>query len=180
MEASLRRVRSESMVGERHSRRKIFRFSSVSSGSFECHHSRARRCLFIMIDETGTRILILSRSGQSSDTENLCKRQFLQPCCPSKDTYLRLIALRAASSAGTLIDRMNLGFRSLRKNIAPFCLSERSEESLFLFLKIKRGEIPRFARRDKITRFFRTLFSPQALEIAEPARIIGAGKKFIA
>ena len=75
---------------------------------------------------------------------------------------------------------MNLGFRGWRKNIAPFCLSERSEESLFLFLKIKRGEIPRFGRNKKITRFFRTLFSPQALEIAEPARIIGAGKKFIA
>jgi hypothetical protein len=39
----------------------------------------------------------------------------------------------------------------MRKSIPTFCHSERSEESLFLFRGPKEGEIPRFARNDKIT-----------------------------
>jgi len=40
-----------------------------------------------------------------------------------------------------------------------FCHSERSEESLFLYLNLNRREIPRFARNDKINYFLRSLFS---------------------
>jgi len=39
-----------------------------------------------------------------------------------------------------------------------FCHSERSEESLFLFMVSNSREIPRFARNDKINNFFRSLF----------------------
>jgi hypothetical protein len=38
-----------------------------------------------------------------------------------------------------------------------FCHSERSEESLLLFLGLDGREIPRFARNDKINHFFRSL-----------------------
>src|SRR5450759_3674988 len=47
----------------------------------------------------------------------------------------------------------------LRKSAPPFCHSERSEESLFLFLDLNRGEIPRSARNDKIRYFFCSLCS---------------------
>jgi hypothetical protein len=50
-------------------------------------------------------------------------------------------------------------FKSLRKRAPSFCHSERSEESLFLFLGLNRREIPRFARNDKIGYFFRSLLS---------------------
>jgi len=39
-----------------------------------------------------------------------------------------------------------------------FCHSERSEESLLLFTRVRSGEIPRSARNDKIDYFFRILF----------------------
>jgi hypothetical protein len=39
--------------------------------------------------------------------------------------------------------------QAAEKMPSPFCHSERSEESLFLFLGLNRGEIPRFARNDK-------------------------------
>src|ERR1700688_3114510 len=39
-----------------------------------------------------------------------------------------------------------------------FCHSERSEESLFLFMELNRREILRFAQNDKINYFFRSLF----------------------
>jgi hypothetical protein len=45
------------------------------------------------------------------------------------------------------------------KVLDPFCHSERSEESLFLLLALKQGEIPPFARNDKINYFFRSVFS---------------------
>src|ERR1700739_396344 len=41
-----------------------------------------------------------------------------------------------------------------------FCHSERSEESLFLFMELNRREIPRFARNDKINYFFRRSLQP--------------------
>src|ERR1700685_2510610 len=50
-------------------------------------------------------------------------------------------------------------FKSLRKRAPSFCHSERSEESLFLFLVSNRREIPRFARNDKIGHIFRRLLS---------------------
>src|SRR5579862_6704433 len=43
--------------------------------------------------------------------------------------------------------------------LPPFCHSERSEESLFLFLNLIRKEIPRFAQNDKINYSFRSLLS---------------------
>src|SRR6202521_1757972 len=45
------------------------------------------------------------------------------------------------------------------KGPPPFCHSERSEESLFLFMELNRREILRFAQNDKINYFFRSLFS---------------------
>src|SRR5579863_10729958 len=47
-----------------------------------------------------------------------------------------------------------------------FCHSERSEESLFLFIGINRREIPRFARNDKINYFFRSLFRLRGFVLA--------------
>src|SRR5271166_2927983 len=41
-----------------------------------------------------------------------------------------------------------------------FCHSERSEESLLLFMGLNRREIPRSARNDKINYFFCSLFDP--------------------
>jgi hypothetical protein len=43
------------------------------------------------------------------------------------------------------------------KGLYFFCHSERSEESLFLFMELNRREIPRFARNDKTNYFFRSL-----------------------
>jgi hypothetical protein len=43
------------------------------------------------------------------------------------------------------------------KHATNFCHSERSEESLFVFLDLNRREIPRFARNDKIDYFFHSL-----------------------
>jgi hypothetical protein len=40
----------------------------------------------------------------------------------------------------------------------PFCHSEGSEESYFLFLNLIPEEIPRFARNGKINDFFRSLY----------------------
>jgi hypothetical protein len=45
-----------------------------------------------------------------------------------------------------------------------FCHSERSEESLFLFMELNRREIPRFARNDKINYFFRSLLGAHLVE----------------
>src|ERR1022692_2474854 len=53
----------------------------------------------------------------------------------------------------------------------PFCHSERSEESLFLFLNLNRREIPRFARNDKINYFFRSLSS---LSIVGVPQLLGS------
>src|ERR1700693_5049876 len=44
--------------------------------------------------------------------------------------------------------------RMPRKKCPPFCHSERSEESLFLFLSSIRREIPCSARNDKMHHFF--------------------------
>src|SRR5271169_2276857 len=52
-----------------------------------------------------------------------------------------------------------IGFTGCGKTPHAFCHSERSEESLFLFMGLNRREIPRFARNDKINYFFRSLFS---------------------
>src|ERR1700674_123338 len=49
--------------------------------------------------------------------------------------------------------------RLRKKGPTPFCHSERSEESLFLFMELNRREILRFAQNDKINYFFRSLFS---------------------
>jgi hypothetical protein len=51
------------------------------------------------------------------------------------------------------------GFSVCGKNANVFCHSERSEESFFLFLGLSRGEIPCFARNDKIYYLFRSQFS---------------------
>src|ERR1700686_5446727 len=48
---------------------------------------------------------------------------------------------------------------AVEKGPNAFCHSERSEESLFLFMESNRREIPRFARNDKINYFFRSLLS---------------------
>src|ERR1700685_210884 len=45
----------------------------------------------------------------------------------------------------------------------PCCHSERSEESLILFMCLKRREIPRSARNDKIKYFFSSLGLPEKL-----------------
>jgi hypothetical protein len=49
--------------------------------------------------------------------------------------------------------------QAAEKGPHSFCHSERSEESLFLFMGLNRREIPRFARNDKINYLFRSLFS---------------------
>jgi len=49
--------------------------------------------------------------------------------------------------------------QSAEKTSPEFCHSERSEESLFLFMGPNRREIPRFARNDKKNYFFRSLFN---------------------
>jgi hypothetical protein len=49
--------------------------------------------------------------------------------------------------------------RACGKMASSFCHSERSEESLFFFLRLNRREISRFARNDKIDYFFRSLLS---------------------
>jgi hypothetical protein len=45
------------------------------------------------------------------------------------------------------------------KGLYSFCHSERSEESLFLFMQLNRREILRFAQNDKVNYFFRSLLS---------------------
>src|SRR5258708_15295380 len=45
----------------------------------------------------------------------------------------------------------------------PFCHSERSEESLLLFMSRNRREIPRSARNDKIKYFFSSQGLPENL-----------------
>jgi hypothetical protein len=54
-----------------------------------------------------------------------------------------------------------------------FCHSERSEESLLLFMGLNRGGIPRFARNDKIKCLFRSLFGLRVsgLARANPRRL---------
>src|SRR5450631_4055425 len=63
-------------------------------------------------------------------------------------------------------------FRACGKRAHHFCHSERSEESLFDPSPRKEGEIPRFARNDKINHFFRSLFSlsgfPRVRKIQSP------------
>src|SRR5579863_2670313 len=54
--------------------------------------------------------------------------------------------------------------QAAEKGPHSFCHSERSEESLFLFLGFNRREIPRFARNDKINYFFRSLGSLRVLD----------------
>src|ERR1700674_6078686 len=49
--------------------------------------------------------------------------------------------------------------RLRKKGPTPFCHSERSEESLFLFMELNRRESLLFAQNDKINYFFRSLFS---------------------
>jgi hypothetical protein len=61
------------------------------------------------------------------------------------------------------------------KSAPTFCHSERSEESLFLFAGLNPGEIPRFARNDKINcffqidYFFRSLYRLNPLAVARRA-----------
>jgi hypothetical protein len=59
--------------------------------------------------------------------------------------------------------KTSTGLNRLRKKTPTFCHSKRSEESLFLFLGLNRGEIPRFAWNDKINYFFRNLLKPLLL-----------------
>jgi len=54
-----------------------------------------------------------------------------------------------------------------------FCHSERSEESLFLFMGLNLGEILRSAQNDKVTHFFRRL--KQAAEKHAPCHSEGQG-----
>jgi hypothetical protein len=51
----------------------------------------------------------------------------------------------------------SLGLKPGGKSADPFYHSERSEESLFLFLGLHRGEFPRFALHDNKNYFFRKL-----------------------
>jgi hypothetical protein len=51
------------------------------------------------------------------------------------------------------------GFKGYGKSFKTFCHSERSEESLFLFIGLTPREILRFAQNDKINYYFRGLFS---------------------
>src|SRR5258708_38941208 len=53
--------------------------------------------------------------------------------------------------------------RAAKLHAHPFCHSERSEESLFLFAGLNRRKIPRSARNDKINYFFSNLLSTQRL-----------------
>src|ERR1700674_5032715 len=61
-----------------------------------------------------------------------------------------------AESCGDLVAQAS---EATEKVPHSFCHSERSEESLFLFMELNRREIPRFAWNDKINYFFRSLFS---------------------
>jgi hypothetical protein len=54
---------------------------------------------------------------------------------------------------------MEQALEAAEKALPPFCHSERSEESLFIFLNLIQREILRFAQNDKINYFFRSLFS---------------------
>jgi hypothetical protein len=47
--------------------------------------------------------------------------------------------------------------QAAEKRLHFFCHSERSEESLILFVSVKRREIPRSARKGKRNYFFRSL-----------------------
>jgi hypothetical protein len=51
---------------------------------------------------------------------------------------------------------LNLARRAAEKVAQRFCHSERSEESLFLFIGLTPGEIPCSAQNDKIIGFFRS------------------------
>src|ERR1700674_4329422 len=57
----------------------------------------------------------------------------------------------------------SLGLNAAEKGPHSFCHSERSEESLLIFMGLKRREIPRFARNDKINYFFHSLFSLKSI-----------------
>src|SRR5216683_40480 len=52
------------------------------------------------------------------------------------------------------------------KGAHTVCHSERSEESLFLFMGLNRREIPRLARNDKINYFFCSLFRLRGVDLA--------------
>ena len=52
-----------------------------------------------------------------------------------------------------------IGFTGCGKTPHTFCHSDRSEESLFLFMGLNLGEIPRSGQNDKIIFIFRSLFS---------------------
>jgi hypothetical protein len=62
-----------------------------------------------------------------------------------------------------------VGKRIARSSL-PYCHSERSEESLRGFRSRAEGEIPRLARNDKISYFFRNLksFTPANVENFHP------------
>jgi hypothetical protein len=68
----------------------------------------------------------------------------------------------------------------MRKKTPIFCHSERSEESLFLFVRVHRREIPRSARNDKINYFSRSLFTLWVLVLARtnPHRLKSLGGNY--
>src|SRR5450631_4219785 len=85
-----------------------------------------------------------------------CRRE---SCCASS----RHSCDETAGNSGFWWNRLN---RLRKKEPPPFCHSERSEESLFHFLDLNRGEIPRSARNDKINDIFRRLFSLWGFDLA--------------
>src|SRR5579863_878484 len=70
---------------------------------------------------------------------------------------------RLNSQCGNSISNRPAAKQAAEKGPHSFCHSERSEESLFLFMGLYRREIPRFARNEKINYFFRSLKSACAI-----------------
>ena len=78
-------------------------------------------------------------------------------------------ALALSLAAGVLLARpSSAGFTACGKRDPSFCHSERSEESLLDLNPTREGEIPRFARNDKINYFFLNLFSLRVLAPFSP------------
>jgi len=78
--------------------------------------------------------------------------------------------LEPAIKAALLPAVNGTALQAAKKNLPEYCHSERSEESLFLFIGPNRREIPRSARNDKINYFCRSLFS-LAVEIPRQERL---------
>jgi hypothetical protein len=60
---------------------------------------------------------------------------------------------RARLQPGCKASSFDVALQAAEKGLHCFCHSERSEESLFLFMGLNRREIPRFAQNDKMNYF---------------------------